>query len=274
MRPSRQPGGKRCDVVPINSSPGVSEEDLGGVDDDFSGWFDDWLGGGTWSGGGRQDRPSGNWPNVSLGFPAILELLLSGIGVPTLVQPPTITPTITIPETVDLGTTTPTRGENVSWNDWMASGNSLPADWNNYPMASDHPDFQGVALGDVLTNPSLNPSGENGMDLGASLIDLVGDLAGAYLTRPVVGSGFATTPTLNPAIVPPPGSQVGMTNNPAEGMKGMVYKKVCGEYRWVKQRRRRRRRLATEGDIKDLAALTGTIGKGQTLKEWIATHPS
>ena len=41
-----------------------------------------------------------------------------------------------------------------------------------------------------------------------------------------------------------------------------------------KKRRRRRRRLATTTDIRDLAALQVTVGKGNAFNQWIATHPS
>lgn len=41
-----------------------------------------------------------------------------------------------------------------------------------------------------------------------------------------------------------------------------------------KKKRRRRRRLATLSDIRDLAALTAVLGKGQARTTWIATHPS
>lgn len=34
--------------------------------------------------------------------------------------------------------------------------------------------------------------------------------------------------------------------------QGLVYKKVCGEYRWVRQKRRRRRQLLTNRDYNDL----------------------
>lgn len=39
-------------------------------------------------------------------------------------------------------------------------------------------------------------------------------------------------------------------------------------------RRRRRRRLATLSDIRDLAALKSVLGNGEAFKTWIATHPS
>ena len=52
----------------------------------------------------------------------------------------------------------------------------------------------------------------------------------------------------------------------------MVYKKVCGQWKWVKKRKPRRKRLATASDIKDLTALKGVLGNGQALQSWIATH--
>jgi len=55
-------------------------------------------------------------------------------------------------------------------------------------------------------------------------------------------------------------------------MKGMVYKKVCGQYRWVKVKRRRRRALVTHTDLKGLAALKGVLGGGKAFEVWIATH--
>ena len=39
-----------------------------------------------------------------------------------------------------------------------------------------------------------------------------------------------------------------------------------------KKRRRRRKRLATQSDLKDLAALKGILGQGKAFEVWIATH--
>jgi len=39
-----------------------------------------------------------------------------------------------------------------------------------------------------------------------------------------------------------------------------------------KKSRRRRQRLATKSDIKDLASLKGIIGTGKAFDTWIATH--
>lgn len=57
---------------------------------------------------------------------------------------------------------------------------------------------------------------------------------------------------------------------------GMVFdpKANCGAGAWVKKcRKKRRRRLATPSDIKDLAALRAVTSPAE-MKTWIATHPS
>lgn len=59
---------------------------------------------------------------------------------------------------------------------------------------------------------------------------------------------------------------------PPECGGSAVFKKVCGEYRWVYPRRRRRKQLVTKGDIKGLAALKGVLGNGKAMESWIATH--
>lgn len=51
-----------------------------------------------------------------------------------------------------------------------------------------------------------------------------------------------------------------------------VYKYHCGEYKWVYPKRRRRKALATQSDLKSLAALKGVLGQGKAFEVWIATH--
>jgi len=51
-----------------------------------------------------------------------------------------------------------------------------------------------------------------------------------------------------------------------------VYKKVCGSYRWVFPRRRRRKQLVTKSDAQGLATLKGILGNGKAMDTWIATH--
>ncbi len=51
-----------------------------------------------------------------------------------------------------------------------------------------------------------------------------------------------------------------------------VQKRVCGVYKWVYPKRRRRKQLVTRSDIKGLAALKGVLGAGKAMETWIATH--
>jgi hypothetical protein len=51
-----------------------------------------------------------------------------------------------------------------------------------------------------------------------------------------------------------------------------VYKYHCGEYKWVFPKRRRRKALATQSDLRSLAALKGVLGQGKAFEVWIATH--
>lgn len=55
-------------------------------------------------------------------------------------------------------------------------------------------------------------------------------------------------------------------------VKKMEYKWSCDGWKWVKRRRRRRKTLATKGDISQLAQLKGTVGMGKVMETWIATH--
>ena len=51
-----------------------------------------------------------------------------------------------------------------------------------------------------------------------------------------------------------------------------VYKKVCGVYKWVYPKRRRRKALVTKQDIAGLSQLKGVLGQGKAMETWIATH--
>lgn len=58
------------------------------------------------------------------------------------------------------------------------------------------------------------------------------------------------------------------------GREGMVYDPNgnCGNGKWIKRRRRRRKVLVTNSEIAGLAKLKGVVGAGQAMREWIATH--
>ncbi len=67
------------------------------------------------------------------------------------------------------------------------------------------------------------------------------------------GTGMVAGPTL---IADDSGPGFGVPGyeviSESELDKGMVYKKVCGVYKWVKQKRRRRRKLLTDADFNAL----------------------
>jgi len=120
------------------------------------------------------------------------------------------------------------------------------------------------------------------MDLGA----LIADLGSQYIQ-----TKYAPTPFMPPAI--PAGPAIaggvaavagamgvglpfvdvipGMPDGKACGGRP-VYKYHCGEYKWVYPKRRRRKALATQSDLRGLAALKGVLGQGKAFEVWIATH--
>lgn len=84
---------------------------------------------------------------------------------------------------------------------------------------------------------------------------------------------FATGGAAPPVVINQPVTGVPVTTCATDDpMRGMVYKKVCGTYKWVKVKRRRRRALVTQTDLRGLAALKGVLGQGKAMDVWIATH--
>jgi hypothetical protein len=125
----------------------------------------------------------------------------------------------------------------------------ISARWGQPPTpAVMAPTFQaqGPASG-IATTPVLAPA--VGMGLGA----LAGE-AYDYLTSP----SLPTIPGAPMAAGCPPPSYC------VDGKTGKVT---------IKQKRRRRRRLATSSDIRDLSSLKSVLSPAD-LKMWIATHPS
>jgi len=72
-----------------------------------------------------------------------------------------------------------------------------------------------------------------------------------------------------PTVIAQPGTPAAVPN-PA--IKSYCYKFKDGVWQLVKMRRRRRKQLATKGDLQDLAALKGILGTGKAFEVWIATH--
>lgn len=113
--------------------------------------------------------------------------------------------------------------------------------------------------GPQVTQPTMTTQGPRGGILNTTPVDLPGwgDVVD-FLTPeqqsqlPVPGGGVTIT-----GNCPPPSYCV-------DGKTGKVT---------IKQKRRRRRRLATSSDIRDLSSLKSVLSPAD-LKMWIATHPS
>jgi hypothetical protein len=118
----------------------------------------------------------------------------------------------------------------------------------------------------IVTSPPFMPQGPRGGVLNTtpaefpSLTTIPGQLYDYYMGNG--GSGnLPTIPTPGDVTItgscPPPSYCV-------DGKTGKVT---------IKQKRRRRRRLATSSDIRDLSSLKSVLSPAD-LKMWIATHPS
>ncbi len=250
-------------------------------------WGNDWLGDQVYWQGGRQDKWQSR-TDFPLGPGGLSDAFWTRPRVPQIPPPP---PPWTPPTHVTPGyggDPPPDQGVvpmiPVSWQEWIQGGGTLPPDWNQYPMASDHPIYTGVGRG--VGDGLITGSGDDVTILG-DIYDTIDESLGGILpggvpwTPGTPTGGYYTPPGLlanqpppgglNPAIIPPVGSTVAY-NQCDDPMRGMVYKKVCGQFKWVKQKRRRRRSLASDGDIRMLSALKGVLGNGKALQSWIAVN--
>ncbi len=124
-----------------------------------------------------------------------------------------------------------------------------------------------------------------GSPMALDLGNLLGQLGGEYIQakygqQQTVGLGQYASPTFEtgatqaqPALGLPFVDVV--PDQPTSCGGQMLWKPptaTCAG-KWIKRSRRRRKRLATASDIKDIAALKATAGPA-ILKTWIATHPS
>ncbi len=114
----------------------------------------------------------------------------------------------------------------------------------------------------------------------SDVYDVVDTSVGGILPGGVpVGTTNVFTPTPpitgTPAVIPSPAVTVipgTGTPVPVASAKSYCMKLIDGQWRMVKMRRRRRKQLATKGDLQDLAALKGILGTGKAFEVWIATH--
>jgi len=123
-------------------------------------------------------------------------------------------------------------------------------------------------LGHILSGIGDFIPGPDFFDLGANIYNYA---------RPaqIVDTGVVTT---TPQV---PGGGGGGAMPPVQFAGGAcerdprndyVLKFSCNQWKWVKKRKRRSKRLATSSDIKDLSSLKGVLGDGKNLSTWIATH--
>lgn len=111
-------------------------------------------------------------------------------------------------------------------------------------------------LGDVIPGPDV-------FDLGSSIYNTFNQ---STATPPV-----QTGPVAPMARTPMAGTNCSRNGtyrvvSTIDAATGQVIKQACAP------RRRRRGRLATTGDIKDLASLKAVLGNGENFKMWIATR--
>jgi len=161
----------------------------------------------------------------------------------------------------------------------------VAANWFEYHDAvakgiTIYPPGTGMSAPSVVTNiptTPINPSSPGGtdMDLGTLATDLLTTWGTAAIANKY--NNNAQAPSVQQVdfgdyfdipgvdIVPQPPTA-------SCGGGAPVYKKVCGQYKWVHSKKRRRKRLATQSDLKDLAALKGILGNGKAFETWIATH--
>lgn len=111
--------------------------------------------------------------------------------------------------------------------------------------------------------------------------DIIGAAAGSYL-----GSQYGQTnvgytgryPPYNGPINAQPAIGIPFYDLVPDAPSGNCGKQLfdpqanCGQGKWVKKSRRRRKRLATASDIKDLASLKSVLGGGKAFDSWIATR--
>jgi hypothetical protein len=114
--------------------------------------------------------------------------------------------------------------------------------------------------------PTIRPQGPVAGVLNPQQVNSLTDMLGItpYTDMLGYGQGSAPAPT-----IPTPGD-VTITGNcppPSYCVDGKTGKVT------IKQKRRRRRRLATSSDIRDLSSLKSVLSPAD-LKTWIATHPS
>ena len=117
--------------------------------------------------------------------------------------------------------------------------------------------------------PTIRPQGPVAGVLAPTPVNSAMDMLGITPYAEMLGYQSGNGSTLPIPTIPTPGD-VTITGNcppPSYCVDGKTGKVT------IKQKRRRRRRLATSSDIRDLSSLKSVLSPAD-LKMWIATHPS
>ena len=212
-------------------------------------------------------RSSGRVVRVSMGQRDVSPVVGSSQGLPQLVPETPTRTAIPLPPAIDRRDI-PQIPNSVS----QDLGDAVLNDdeWYRQLFGKDRPPV-GMAAPQTIV-------GETPVDLGDIYDVIDGSLGGVLPGGVPLGSVPITggVPGAVSAYVGTPAAPVVTTAQgqaPAScGGGAPVYKKVCGEYRWVYPKRRRRKKLATKSDITALAQLKGVLGMGKAMETWIATH--
>jgi hypothetical protein len=124
----------------------------------------------------------------------------------------------------------------------------------------------GTPRGPQVLSSTMQAQGPVAGVLNPQQVSSVSDMLGLTPYQEMLGFGQGSAPV---PTIPTPGD-VTITGNcppPSYCVDGKTGKVT------IKQKRRRRRRLATSSDIRDLSSLKSVLSPAD-LKMWIATHPS
>lgn len=221
----------------------------------------------------------GKWIEIFLPTPAVSEPFIGTIKSPL---PPHAEPIIDVAELPGWY-----QANDGRWNSRWGSTDPRYVPWSVAKLGLDPkpPKLTLPTTAAPISGPVQKKEKPVALDLG----NLIGDIFGSYIdarytpstpgfTIPA-GPDYSTTPPgvngADPLLRPAlgfPGFDVTSGDSPGKGWLWKPATENCAG-KWIKRGRRRRKRLATASDIRDIASLKN-VGGPAFLKTWVATHPS
>jgi len=213
----------------------------------------------------------------------------TGAIIPELVSGVTVAETLGVPGTIDRRDRPQVQDELLMPDLSHGGFRGKAADWMSSPFYIPGVSEAGVRY--MERNSIITDNEDDPMDLGlphwSDIYDWAdenifdGGLPGGTLppVNPIYygpGNGGGGTPNV-PALPAPGNGGGGGGRPPAVSCTTQcgpypVMKRVCGEYRWVLPKKKRRKQLFTQRDAAQLSSLLNIAGNGQLAKAWIATH--